>query len=154
VGSYYLECGETWSEYYFEDHGETCEKMDTHHDSDDMDDVIIDDDGNTKRWCEKARDRWASNINNKWYSDDIEMVEYVTKLGDDFSEDGDEETESAPLAFLTGDGSPAFKCLIDGRYYANRFRHPENTRVATHNWTPTAPWFNDSPDQLSLEIAA
>jgi hypothetical protein len=74
---------ETWSIYAFEDDGGECQRTQGNHADDDLEDVIVDEDGTTERWGPRARDRytWRCERSNELVADDVEPAKVIDYYG-------------------------------------------------------------------------
>lgn len=114
--SYTLESGHVWSAAYFDDHGGTCERTDTHHRSRNLSTVIVDDRGSEEAWCRDAidEDAWTCERTGKLYSNDVQSVTVTVKgvdkvwsqaavneFGDECDEPIDETRRLLPAELLT-----------------------------------------------------
>lgn len=149
VGSTVLGDGRTVNDGYLSENCELCDSSEEWFESDEMHDVIVDDYGAMERWHISECERHATrDSRGDWYSEDVTQVEYVTRI------ESDSEPEDTEEAFGSDIENVAFKCLVDGRYYALKFRHPENPCVAICNYSPIAPYHCDDESQLEMELAA
>lgn len=74
--------GDTWSIYAFNDRGGTCERTGEHFPRDELQTVIVNEDGYTELWCESAVDKFAWTCDRTYdsYSCAVEQVTVTTSL--------------------------------------------------------------------------